>query len=446
MLLDPVGGRAAPIRGPLSICRITPLLMLLLLWRAPAARGQYVLEDVKDAHRYGPNQLVLPYAFYTPSDRFGGGFIWTTSGLLQPQASSAGLAFANLNNTYGVQGGQDDFQIHPVNRLFVSSQFGIFRYNFDPIYISGNRFFNGRPAGTNNSSDDNFIERRHNDDWGHVELKYLLPIGGGKDTVINHYMMQEGLVSSGQTGGHGYNPLVTGRTYLTLTPFFEYQSIDRRLTDERFNENGLRFGAVYDNTDFPLNPSSGNVTKLIVSRDFGVFDTHNPWTNISAEYSQFINLGHSPWFRQQVLALDGWTSYSVTWSQKIVNGQRVLTDAPPFYDGATLGGQTRLRGFAESRFWDRAAIYGSAELRLVPDWNPLGKIGFLKQADFAWMQWVIFGEVGRVGSRYSPDLFKHLKGDAGFGLRILANDTLIRIDVAASSEKFGIWVALNQPF
>jgi hypothetical protein len=51
-----------------------------------------------------------------------------------------------------------------------------------------------------------------------------------------------------------------------------------------------------------------------------------------------------------------------------------------------------------------------------------------------------------VAPEYSPDLLKHLKGDAGFGLRILANDTLIRFDVAASNERFGVWARLSQPF
>jgi outer membrane protein assembly factor BamA len=422
------------------------LFVLLIVCGTRAARAQYVLEDASDKKRYGSNNLVLPYALYTPSERFGGGFIFTTSGLLQPQSDSYGLALGDLNNTYGFEGGTDDLQIKPIDRLFVSTQFGIFRYNFDPLYINGPFRFPHQSAGTNDSSDDNFIERRYNDDWASIELKFLLPIGGGKNTIINHYMLENGMLKSGATGGHGWNPLTTGRTYLTVTPFVEYETVDRRRRDLHFNENGLRFGATYDNADFPLNPSSGNVTKLIVSRDFDLFDSSSQWTNLSAEFTQYIDLGKSRWFRQQVIALDGWTSYSPSWSQTIVGGRRQVTGAPPFYDGATLGGDTHFRGYTENRFWDRAAVYASAELRLVPDWNPLGKIGIFKPADITWMQWVIFGEIGRVGPEYSGNLLSHFKGDAGFGLRILANDTVIRFDVAASNEKFGVWARLNQPF
>ena len=405
-----------------------------------------MLDDVKDRSRYGASTLVLPYAFYTPSDRFGGGFIWDVTGFAQPQTDTFGFAFANVNNTYGIQGGENDFQIKPIDRLFIDSEFGFFRYDYDKIYIDGSRRFPTQPAGTNNSSDENFFKRRHSDDWGHVTLKYVLPIGGGRDVVINDFVLQDGLLKDGATGGKGWNPLTTGRTYLQLTPFYEYQLIERRVSDERFNENGLRFGAVYDNTDFILNPASGNITRLTVSRDFGLFDTSNPWTNIQGEFSQFIDLGKSKLFRQQVLAVDLWSSYSITWSERLVGGRRVLENSPPFYEGSVLGGDARLRGYADNRFWDRAAVYGSLELRLVPQWNPFKNIAILKKADITWLQWVIFAETGRVAPEYTPDILHHLKGDAGFGVRMLANDTLIRFDVAASNEGFGVWARLNQAF
>jgi hypothetical protein len=167
---------------------------------------------------------------------------------------------------------------------------------------------------------------------------------------------------------------------------------------------------------------------------------------VSGEFAQYFDLGRSKLFRQQVIAMDFWTSYSVTWSQINTGGRRHVFDAPPFYDGATLGGSARFRGYPDNRFWGRAAIYMDAEIRLTPVWNPLGQIGFLKKADLTWMQFVIFGEIGRVGPEYSGNLFSHLKGDAGFGVRLLANDTVVRFDIAASNEQFGIWAGLSQPF
>jgi outer membrane protein assembly factor BamA len=255
------------------------------------------------------------------------------------------------------------------------------------------------------------------------------------------------LLTSGAAGGNGWNPLSTGRTYLQLTPFYETQTIETNPHDLHFDENGLRFAVVYDNRDFPLNPSSGNLSKITFSRDFGLFESSNSWSNVSSEFAQYLDLGRSNFFKQQVLALDLWTSYSITWDQPHRGGGlRILSSSPPFYDGSVLGGDTRLRGFATNRFWDRAAVYGSIELRVIPYWNPLGEIKILKSADIAWMQWVVFLEAGRVAGEYSPALLNHLKGDAGFGVRLLANDTIVRLDVAASNEGFGVWAGLNQPF
>jgi hypothetical protein len=62
------------------------------------------------------------------------------------------------------------------------------------------------------------------------------------------------------------------------------------------------------------------------------------------------------------------------------------------------------------------------------------------------MQFVVFDEAGRVSDEYTVDLLKHLKGDAGVGLRILANDTIVRLDLAASNEGVTIAAQLSQPF
>ena len=196
-------------------------------------------------------------------------------------------------------------QIKPIDRLFASTEFGVFRYDYDQLYINGPFRPVHLSAGTNDSSDDNFVQHHTPMTGEALSWKYLLPIGGGKDTIINRYIVENGLLKSGETGGHGWNPLTTGRTYFLLTPFVEYLTIFQRrdIGNAHYNENGLRFGITYDNSDFPLNPSTGNVTKLMVEPDFGWFDTSNPWTNISAEYTQYIDLGRLRWFRQQVVAL-----------------------------------------------------------------------------------------------------------------------------------------------
>ncbi len=173
----------------------------------------------------------------------------------------------------------------------------------------------------------------------------------------------------------------------------------------------------------------------------------NPWTNVSAEFGQYIPLGQSSVFRQEVLALDGWTSYSPTWHQRGQPGGLLVSTAPPFYDGATLGGMEKMRGFPEERFHDRAGIYGCAELRLIPYWNPLRDIPAFRSSDIAWVQFVTFVEVGRVASEYTFDkLFSHMKADGGIGMRILTQDTVVRFDVATLNEGIEFWANLDQAF
>ena len=431
------------------IARAAALLLPLaaLLLYPPAGWGQYVLEDVHDKDRYNSNNLILPFVFYSQAYRFGGGIIYDSSGLIQPQSDEFGAAIGSANGSYGMFAGEDDVQLRPLNRLFLDSQFGYFQFQDFTAFIDGNPRYRHQTAGTNRSSQHNFFINRNVDVWGHLTFKYLLPIGGGRGDPIAHYVLENGLLKSGATGGQSFwNPLASGRSYVQLTPFVEDQSLETPAGDVHRDENGVRLGFVYDNSDFTLNPSYGNVSRVILSRDFGLFRSTNPWTNISGEYTQYLDLGNSSLFRQQVVALDFWTSYSVTWSQIHVSGRRIVSGAPPFYDGAVLGGTTRLRGYPDNRYWDRAAVYTSAELRLVPNWNPLRHISLLKPADITWMQWVLFAEAGRVASKYSPSIFSHLKGDVGVGLRILANDTLVRIDVAASHEGFSVYAALNQPF
>lgn len=421
------------------------LIGLLLLLLAPAARGQYVLEDAHDPKRYGPSFLALPLGFYTPNYRYAVGLVGDATGLIQPQEDLFAFGLGSTSGTYQFLLGQTDLQLKPINRLFLDTENAFFQEQRYSAYVNGNPHYLGT-AGSNSSSPKDFFITQSDDGWGSFTFKYLLPIGDGRDNVIDHYVLEDGFLQSGASGGYGWNPLSTGRTFVQVAPFYEYQTLETPAGDLHLDTNGARFGLVYDNTNFALNPSSGNVSKVTVSRDFGLFNSSSPWTTVSGEFTQYVDLGRNSLFRQQVLVLDGWTRYAITWDRDVVGGRYTATHGPPFYESASLGGDTRLRGFPENRFHDRAAIYGAAELRLIPTWNPFRQIKLLEKADITWMQWVVFGEVGRVAPEYTGDIFSHLKGDVGFGLRILANDTLIRLDVAESAEGFSFSVQLGEPF
>jgi hypothetical protein len=118
-----------------------------------------------------------------------------------------------------------------------------------------------------------------------------------------------------------------------------------------------------------------------------------------------------------VIALDLWTSYSPTWDE---TRDGTIANRPPAYTGATLGGLWRTRGFPSQRFNDRAAVYYSAELRLMPKWNPFdGWPRVQKYLGIQWLQFVPFAEVGRVAPEWGVNrLHSDMKWDAGIGIRV----------------------------
>ncbi len=65
------------------------------------------------------------------------------------------------------------------------------------------------------------------------------------------------------------------------------------------------------------------------------------------------------------LALDFWTADTPTWKNQITGGKTTIRNRPPYYMGATLGGLYRMRVYSRYRYSDKAAIYYSAELRLL---------------------------------------------------------------------------------
>ena len=99
-----------------------------------------------------------------------------------------------------------------------------------------------------------------------------------------------------------------------------------------------------------------------------------------------------------------------------------------------------MRAFPTQRFHDQAAVYYSAELRLIPEWNPFAKIDWVeKYLGIAWWQVVPFVEVGRVALSWELGLLhRSMQWDAGIGVRALAKGILVRIDVAGSSEGLGV--------
>jgi outer membrane protein assembly factor BamA len=227
--------------------------------------------------------------------------------------------------------------------------------------------------------------------------------------------------------------------------FYRWQEIDTRWVQDDYRTNGVELSAFWDNRDFFPNPSEGCGLSAQLIRDFGAFNSSDSWTIVKGEFDQYLSLGQTETFRQRVIAVDIWTAYSPSWDKKS-DGR--ITNRPPAYAGATLGGLFRLRGYPASRFNDKAAIHYTLEYRMVPEWNPLAEIDWLqKHLGIAWWQWVPFLEVGRVASKWSmSELHDDMKWDVGFGLRLMAMGLVVRADTAVSDESLEVKMFVGQPF
>jgi len=107
-----------------------------------------------------------------------------------------------------------------------------------------------------------------------------------------------------------------------------------------------------------------------------------------------------------------------------------------------------MRAYPSQRFSDRAAIYYSAELRLIPRRNPFDAWPRLQRVvGVEWVQVVPFVEVGRVAPSWdATNLHSSMKWDAGVGLRAWAKGIVVRIDAAISEEGTGVQMMVSQPF
>ncbi len=85
-----------------------------------------------------------------------------------------------------------------------------------------------------------------------------------------------------------------------------------------------------------------------------------------------------------------------------------------------------MRGYSISRFNGKAAIYYSAEYRMIPRWHPLGDVPLAQEVGLKKDYWQIvsFVEGGCVADTWSiPKLHRSMKVDAGVKLRATCSDS-----------------------
>lgn len=419
------------------------LFLLLLLAPGVGAAQEHAPSLLQEA---GPrNDISIPFGFY--NDLFGvaGGYTWARDGFLQQQSNLIVSGMAGTAGSGMLYLKSRNLLVPGFDRLFADPELILAYFHGNYLYADGNPRYTSQRAGTNGSAAGNYISGDGWDNFLQVTFRYLLPIGWGRDHVIDDYHLDRGLLVSGASGGTSPNPLSSGKTFLVARPFYASQTLHSSGRAESQRTNGLDLMLNWDNRDFFTNPSVGQSLTLRWSRDFGWVDSTSRWAVIAGEADQYFSLGESDWFRQRVIALDVWTVATPSWQQR---ADGTIVNRPPTYAGGTLGGWWRMRGYRIARFSDSAAVYYSAEYRMIPRWNPFESCRWLQdRLGVQWIQLVPFAELGRVAPSWSlGELHSSMKWDLGLGFRFLARTTLVRIDLGASPEGAAVQMMVEQPF
>lgn len=431
----------------LCILGLSTLLLAPSLEARPNTSIKSTLTRAENPKAGVKNSLILPYAF--PSESMGGtfGVGAGTKGYGQDQLILGGTVFLSSDDAEALFLGMWDYRPSFSKRFFLGAQGMAGHYPRNRAYTNAPFEANSVRAGSNDSKMDDYVEDSGYDNWTDFRLEYVLPWGTARNDAMQHYTLKGGLLQSAPVGGDSWNPLQNGVTTLLLRQYNRYRSFEFTAGEKDATVHPLEFAISYNNTDFPTNPSTGSEQYIGVTHDFGLLESPYEWTFMEFEASKYFSLGKSDWAKQRIIALNMWTGDTTSWNESTnPDGTVSVTERPPFYEGANLGGFYRMRAYPLHRFNDRSVLYTAAEYRYTLNWNPIGNISFLKFLKSDWLQLVAFAEGGRVANGYSTDLFKDWKVDGGFGIRAMLSGAVIRFDVAFSDETSTAWVMFGQPF
>lgn len=393
--------------------------------------------------------LVLPFVFSTDDlgTVFGVGAMAT--GLYQKQMTVGGTVYGG-GDTKGFGYGLWDYRVLDSERFFLSSigMMGEFPLLRAYAPLPGELSAPSSPrAGSNDSSFDDFIQAEGSSNWWDIKLEYVLPWGSAEKQSMARYELQGGVLKN-DVQQPDWNPLKTGTSILIARQFNRYQQYRDEDGELSGAVHALELGMLYDNTDFPANPSQGSSQYIAFTYNPKWLESKEQWTFIEMEASKYFSLGANAFAKQNIIALNAWAGYSPSWQVTVDDaGNSLVTNNAPFLEGATLGGMYRMRGFRQNRFHDKAAIYATAEYRMTLDYNPIANVRWLNFLHLDWLQAVFYVEGGRVSPTFNREtLFSDWKSDTGVSLRALTAGIVVRLDFTKSKEGTSTWLMVGHPF
>ena len=421
--------------------------ILVLVILAISVNAAIVTKDLND-HNKSKFAIALPYAISTESMGLVFGLVGIWSGYGQKQMNIIATGYYGVStklensfqevNAYGGVLGVNNYKPFWSDRIYVSFLGSYAYYPNQSLYINGK-----------NNSPQNPLKTRGYNNWYYLNFNYTLPMGEYKDKTVITYSLDRGLAVGREKFGGGV-PFVSGATTLEFSPFYNKWTADKFSEEPEWNTNGVRLKLVHDNTDYVRTPSRGYNFSLQYSQDFGILDSSQSWSALEASYSHYIKLNNLSWMRQNVIALNVWSAYSPSWKvdNYLADYSVINVHRPPVWEGARLGGYSRLRAYASNRFSDKSAIYYGAEYRFIPNSNPLNKKEHRwMPIGIDWFQGVLFAEAGRVAPEYTwENLYTDMKYDVGVSLRALAAKVPVRFELAYGQEGVTVWFMINQTF
>ena len=434
--------------------------LLFFIFPMLSHASEFLIDDLNREKSKQQTWLVLPYAFSSESMGFTVGAVGIFSGYIQPQMTIVATTFAgeemelrneNLSiteseRTTGAMLAITGFRPSFSDRLFIS---GIGAYGYYPnqrLYLEGGNDSEKDLDNISNQATSPLQTQGYNN-WFNLHFRHVLPWGESAQTVLPKIQLQRGIAVNRDHIGGG-KPFVTGQTIFATDLFYSKWSADKFTESPEINTNGMRFYVEHNNTDYPDNPSRGYSFGAKFSSDFGLGNSTQSWNAFEVDYSHYIELNNFSWSRQNVIAMNLWSAYSPSWddSETLVEGGILKKHQTPMWEGARLGGWTRMRAYDSNRFNDKAAIYGAIEYRLIPQLNPMANQKW-NPLPIDWFQIVLFAEVGRVAEKYQlSTLLTDMKYDVGFSVRALAAKVPVRFEMAFGEEGSAMWFMLEQPF
>ena len=422
---------------------------------------EFIVRDINKQEDKNYSWIVLPYLFSSESTGITGGIVGIMNGFLQPQVSIIATAYVGEKlpvqdytpegtsnskaNSKGFSIGINSYRPSFSKRMFLTFLGNYAYFPNQRIYLNGDNDSVKDLDFTNKTNFTPFQTQGYNN-WAELDFRFVLPFGEGKEVVTPIIELNRGIAINRDSYGNGI-PFITGQTIFGLKLFYKKFTADKFLDDPELNTNGIRVSFEHDNTDYPDNPNRGYNIKIQTSMDFGLMNSTQSWNSIEAKYSHYIELPNYSWSRHNVIAFNTWSAYSPSWKgdEKHENGL-LGKNQPPMWEGARLGGYSRMRAYDTDRFSDKAAIYFAAEYRVIPDYNPIKGLSW-NPVPIDWFQTVLFVEAGRVAPKYDiKELLSDMKYDVGVSLRALTAKVPMRLEVAYGQEGLNMWVMIKQPF